>query len=58
MTDRRSGWPLEMVLRAHRAGWRIDEVSVPYGPRTGRSKITGTVRGTVRAVGDMAALLR
>jgi hypothetical protein len=58
MTDRRSGWPLEMVLRAHRAGWRIDEVPVPYGPRTGRSKVTGTVRGTVRAVGDMAALLR
>jgi dTDP-L-rhamnose 4-epimerase len=58
LADRRSGWPLEMVLKAHRAGWRIDEVPVPYRPRTGRSKVTGTVRGTVQAVGDMATLLR
>jgi glycosyltransferase involved in cell wall biosynthesis len=58
MTDRRSGWPLEMVLRAHLMGWRIDEVSVPYRQRTGRSKVTGTVKGTLQAVGDMAALLR
>lgn len=58
LADRRSGWPLEMVLRAHRAGWRIDEVPVPYRARTGRSKVTGTVRGTLRAVTDMAALLR
>ena len=58
LADRRSGWPLEMVLRAYRAGWRIDETPVPYHPRTGRSKVTGTVRGTVQAVGDMAALLR
>jgi len=56
--DRRSGWPLEMVLRAINAGWRIHEVPVPYLPRSGRSKVTGTVRGTVRAVGDMAAVLR
>lgn len=58
MNDRRSGWPLEMVLRAHRVGWRVDEVPVPYRPRTGRSKVTGTVKGTLQAVGDMAALLR
>ncbi|HTT87621.1 MAG TPA: glycosyltransferase family 2 protein [Acidimicrobiales bacterium] len=58
MTDRRSGWPLEMVLRAHRAGWRVEETAVVYRARTGRSKVTGTVRGTIRAVGDMAALLR
>ena len=55
--DRRSGWPLEMVLRAADAGWRIDEVAVPYGPRSGRSKVTGTVRGTIGAVRDMAAVL-
>ena len=53
IADRRSGWPLEMVLRAARAGWRIDEVAVPYAPRIGRSKVTGTVRGTVQAVRDM-----
>jgi glycosyltransferase involved in cell wall biosynthesis len=55
--DRRFGWPLEMVLRAAAAGWRIDEVTVTYRPRQGRSKVTGTVRGTVRAVRDMAAVL-
>jgi glycosyltransferase involved in cell wall biosynthesis len=55
--DRRFGWPLEMVLRAAAAGWRIEEVTVSYHPRHGRSKVTGTVRGTVRAVRDMAAVL-
>ncbi len=54
--DRRSGWPLEMVVRAARAGWWIGEVPVPYAPRIGRSKVTGTVRGTVRAIRDMAAV--
>jgi glycosyltransferase involved in cell wall biosynthesis len=58
LTDRRSGWPLEMVLAAHRAGLRITETSVPYRPRVGRSKVTGTVRGTLHAVRDMGALLR
>jgi len=56
--DRRFGWPLEMVLRAAAAGWRIEEVEVPYYPRTGRSKVTGTVKGTLRAVRDMGAVLR
>jgi glycosyltransferase involved in cell wall biosynthesis len=55
IVDRRFGWPLEMVLRAARAGWRIDEVPVPYSARAGRSKITGTVRGTIRTVRDMRA---
>lgn len=56
--DRRFGWPLEMVLRAADAGWTIAEVEVSYRPRVGRSKVTGTVRGTARAVGDMARVLR
>lgn len=55
--DRRFGWPLEMVLRAAAAGWRLAEVPVPYRARTGRSKVTGTVRGTVRTVLDMGRLL-
>jgi glycosyltransferase involved in cell wall biosynthesis len=56
--DRRFGWPLEMVVRAAAAGWRIEERQVAYGPRAGgRSKVTGTVRGTVRAVRDMRAVL-
>jgi glycosyltransferase involved in cell wall biosynthesis len=55
--DRGFGWPLEMVLRAAAAGWRVDDVSVAYRARHGRSKVTGTVRGTIRAVRDMAAVL-
>ncbi len=55
--DRRFGWPLEMVLRAANAGWTIAERPVAYLPRSGRSKVTGTVRGTARAVRDMAAVL-
>ena len=58
LRDRRSGWPLEMVLRAHGAGWRIRNVPVEYAERAGRSKVTGTVRGTLRAVQDMGRLLR
>ena len=56
--DRRFGWPLEMVLRAADAQWRIGEVQVAYHPRDGESKVTGTVKGTVRAVRDMAGVLR
>jgi len=56
--DRRSGWPLEMVLRAAARGWRIRDVPVEYTERSGRSKVTGTMRGTVHAIGDMSRLLR
>jgi glycosyltransferase involved in cell wall biosynthesis len=55
--DRRFGWPLEMVLRAARADWRIEEIVVPYSARAGSSKITGTIRGTVRTIRDMRAVL-
>jgi glycosyltransferase involved in cell wall biosynthesis len=58
LRDRRCGWPLEMVLLASAAGWRLGEVNVPYAARSGRSKVTGTVRGTVRAVRDMGQVLR
>jgi glycosyltransferase involved in cell wall biosynthesis len=57
LLDRRSGYPLETVLRGNAAGWRIVEVDVPYSPRVGRSKVTGTVRGTITAIGDMSRLL-
>ncbi len=56
--DRRFGWPLEMVILAAAAGWRVGEVPVPYRPREGRSKVTGTVRGSARAFRDMARVLR
>ena len=57
LADRRSGWPLEMVLRAAAAGWRIQETTADYAPRVGRSKVTGTIRGTWGAVRDMAVVL-
>jgi glycosyltransferase involved in cell wall biosynthesis len=57
MSDRRFGYPLEMVVRAAQAGWRIAETDVPYYPRTGKSKVTGTLGGTVRTVRDMRRVL-
>ena len=57
LQDRRFGYPLEMVTRASAAGWRVVEVDVDYLPRTGKSKVTGTVRGTMRAVRDMRKVL-
>jgi glycosyltransferase involved in cell wall biosynthesis len=58
LSDRGFGWPLEMVLAAAKAGWRIAEVPVAYLHRSGRSKVTGTLTGTLRAVRDMRAVLR
>ena len=58
LEDRGFGWPLEMVLRAAEAGWRVAEVPVAYRPRVGgRSKVSGSALGTLRAVRDMGALL-
>ena len=58
LTDRRFGYPLEMVLTAARTGLRVSEVDVDYAPRAaGRSKVTGTVRGTARTVRDMARVI-
>jgi dTDP-L-rhamnose 4-epimerase len=58
LRDRRFGWPFEMVLAAGRDGWRIDEVPVSYLARAGRSKVTGTVRGTARASRDLVRVMR
>lgn len=60
VTDRRFGYPLELLLRAARAGWTIREVDVPYGPRAvgTRSKVSGSVRGTLRTTRDFARVLR
>jgi glycosyltransferase involved in cell wall biosynthesis len=59
LTDRRFGYPLQMVTRAADQDWRVQEVDVTYGVRTAgsRSKVTGTVRGTIRTVRDMRAVL-
>ena len=57
IVDRRSGYPLETVLRAAEAGWVITGVDIDYLPRTGRSKVTGSWLGTARAVHDMSRVL-
>jgi hypothetical protein len=58
LRDRGFGWPLEMVLKAAAHRWRVGEVPIRYSPRAaGRSKVSGSVRGTVRATRDMASLL-
>lgn len=42
VADRRSGYPLELLVRAAAAGWRVVEFDVDYGPRTGgTSKVSG-----------------
>jgi glycosyltransferase involved in cell wall biosynthesis len=58
LRDRRFGWPFEMVLKAGAEQWRVQEVPVSYRRRTGVSKVTGTVRGTARAVRDLAGVMR
>lgn len=57
LRDRRSGYPLEMLVAAADAGWRVAEVDVPYRARLGRSKVTGTPLGAWRAVRDMSRVL-
>lgn len=50
IVDRRSGYPVELLVRAAAAGWRVTECDVSYGPRTGgKSKVSGSVRGSVVA---------
>jgi glycosyltransferase involved in cell wall biosynthesis len=43
------GWAVEMILKGALAGYRVVEVPVSYYPRIGKSKISGTVKGTVGA---------
>jgi glycosyltransferase involved in cell wall biosynthesis len=53
VTDRRSGYPLELLVRAAEAGWTVTERDVVYGPRTGgTSKVSGSVRGSATAAWD------
>jgi glycosyltransferase involved in cell wall biosynthesis len=58
--DRRFGYPLELLIRAAQAQWRVVEFDVAYRPRTAgtKSKVSGSVRGTARAIRDMAGVLR
>jgi glycosyltransferase involved in cell wall biosynthesis len=58
--DRAFGYPLELLVRAAAAGWSVVEHDVAYRPRAAgtKSKVSGSVRGTMRAVRDMAGVLR
>jgi glycosyltransferase involved in cell wall biosynthesis len=59
ITDRGFGYPLELLQRAGAAGWRFAELPVRYSRRAGgRSKVSGSLVGTARAVRDMAGLVR
>src|SRR5205085_10378187 len=49
MRDRRYGWTVEMQVRALQLGARVAEVPVTYRKRVGRSKISGTVTGVIKA---------
>lgn len=49
MVDRDFGWTVEMQIKALRAGLRIVEIPVPYRRRIGRSKISGSLTGTLKA---------
>jgi glycosyltransferase involved in cell wall biosynthesis len=51
------GWAVEMILKGALAGSRIVEVPVSYYPRIGRSKISGTVKGTAGAAWFILSLI-
>jgi glycosyltransferase involved in cell wall biosynthesis len=57
LRDRQSGYPVETVVAAAEAGWRVLQLDVAYAARTGRSKVTGTPLGALRTVRDMTAIL-
>lgn len=60
IVDRAFGYPLELLIKAHRAGLRIVELDVGYTERASgtRSKVSGSVRGTARAVRDLGRAWR
>lgn len=58
--DRAFGYPLELLLRASKSGWHVVEHDVDYQARAAgtKSKVSGSVKGTLRAIRDMAGVLR
>ncbi|MFC3451358.1 glycosyltransferase family 2 protein [Amycolatopsis speibonae] len=59
VTDRAFGYPLELLIKAQRAGWRVVEFDVSYGERAKgtKSKVSGSLRGTLRAARDFGRVL-
>lgn len=58
--DRRFGYPVELLVRAQRAGWLLRERNIDYRPRAAgtRSKVSGSVMGSLRTARDFARVLR
>ncbi len=58
--DRRFGYPLELMLKAAKAGWTVAEMDVAYDRRAAgtKSKVSGSVTGTARVIRDFAGVLR
>ncbi|ORM30594.1 glycosyltransferase family 2 protein [Williamsia sp. 1135] len=58
ITDRRFGYPVELLARAGAARWQITELDITYRPRSGgRSKVSGSLKGTLRATRDFLTVL-
>jgi hypothetical protein len=57
--DRRFGYPVELLVRAQRAGWTLQEYDIGYHPRAGgtTSKVSGSVSGSLRTAHDFAKAL-
>jgi hypothetical protein len=51
------GWAVEMILKGARSGLRVVEVPVTYYPRIGKSKISGTLKGTAGAAWFILSLM-
>jgi glycosyltransferase involved in cell wall biosynthesis len=51
------GWAVEMILKGALSGFRVVEVPVTYYPRIGKSKISGTVKGTIGAAWFILSLM-
>jgi len=51
------GWAVEMILKGVLAGFRVVEVPVSYYPRIGKSKISGTLKGTIGAAWFILSLI-
>lgn len=60
LEDRRFGYPVELLQAVTRAGWRLSEHDVDYHPRAAgtRSKVSGSVVGTLRTARDFGKVLR
>jgi hypothetical protein len=51
------GWAVEMILKGALAGYRVVEVPVSYYPRIGKSKISGTIKGSLGAAWFILSLI-